>query len=242
MSWWKFFRPKQKPKPTGGDLGPKPIETLMEQVDATPDRPIPFGYKMSWLAVRSSDSGSVCDALEIDNLQPANWKAGYIAAYNGHSFISPPVNGWVLLVGHELPELGHPPHERRWTSLMASLSKKFGVAQYFATHRVSGLDAWACYQGGHEVRAFAYCDEVLVNRGEVTAGELELDYDYLDPSFSVEVSELERGVPNTFVPDEEHTMEVAGRWSVNPQSLDQLDTQPGVGWIGNLGWKSKSER
>lgn len=236
MSWWKLLRLHPRPQPAKIDMGPKPLEKLMERVETTPDRPVPFGYKMSWLTIRSEDAMAVCEALDMENLQPANWQSGFIAAYGGHSFLSPPIDGWVFLVGHELPELGHPPHDRAWSAMLEGLSREFGMVQYFATHRVSGFDAWACYKNGKEQRAFAYCDEVLVNRGELTLSELELDYDFLDPDFSEEDCEPEPGVPNTYYPNEDRTMEVAGKWSLNPMSLNQIDTQPGVGWIGNLTW------
>jgi hypothetical protein len=234
VAWWMRSRRITRVRSSGDLFAPKPLDALFDRIDSTPDSPVGFGYKMSWLAIKASDAGDVVESLRIRNLQAANWHTGFVAAYNGHGFISPSVSGWVFVVSKTLPELGHGADEREWTALMSALSVKYGEAQYFGTHRVSGFNAWARFIGGSEVRAFAHCDEILVDRGAKTAGEEELGYRYFDPESADAESESYWERDDLCYPDEEHVMEVAGKWGVNPQTLDQLNLSPGVGWIGNL--------
>jgi hypothetical protein len=215
-------------------LAPKPLDELFDKVDTTPDKPVNFGYKMLWLAIKTADSQAVIDSLDIENVQPANWRTGFIAAYNDHAFISPPVNGWVFVFSLELPEPGER-SAQKWSSLLSQLSRKLGEVQYFGTHRIVGFHAWARFVNGEEVRAFAYLGEsgeTLANRGEITTSERELAYPYLTRSPDEEESEEDFEYGNC--PDEDHVLEVASKWSINPNALEQLNLAPGVGWIGNL--------
>jgi hypothetical protein len=212
-------------------LGPKPLK----EIDTAPDQPVAFGYKMSWLAIRSSNPPDVISSLELDEVQPANWATGVNAAYNGHTFISPSIDGWVFVLSHRLPELGHHKAAEKWTSLMQRLSAAHGEAQYFATHRVVGFVAWSLWRSGHEERAFAYSgesNETLVDRSSKTAGELELNYRYFDSKSSEAKDPAYRDRADLEYPDEEHVMEVAGKWSINPALLDSRTDALGCGWIG----------
>ncbi len=204
-------------------------------MDAMPDLPIPFGYKMAWLAIPASDPAEVMNSLGLDGAERANWLTGYRAAYAGRLFVSPVVRGWVFVVCRELPPLGHPPHEAQWHSLMHSLSKKFGEAQYFATHRVSAFHAWSRFVRGEEQRSFAYADgQTLVDRGSKTPGELKLAYRYFDENAPEAESDEYWNRSNLSYPDEQHVMEVAERWSINPTKLDKLDSAPGSGWVATF--------
>jgi hypothetical protein len=193
---------------------------------------VPFGYKMNWLAVRAADPNDVIRSLVIDKLQPANWRTGVTAAYDGHTFISPSVDGWVFVLSYHLPGLGHDPSADAWKSIMRSLSATHGEAQYFGSHRVSGYAGWARYVAGREERAFAYCDGTLVDRGPRTQGEIELNHNYFDANSPEASDEGYWERTDLCSPDEEHVMEVAGRWSVNPQTLEARELPAGCGHIG----------
>jgi len=52
----------------------------MPSFDQTPDKPQSFGYKVSWFAVKTSDTASVLDALEFGEAMPANWASGIAGA------------------------------------------------------------------------------------------------------------------------------------------------------------------
>src|SRR5690348_11756406 len=96
----------------GGALGAAAIDspalaqrcTSMPFFDQTPDKPRSFGYKVSWFAVKASDADSVLDAIEFEEARPASWASGLAAAYASQRsdpwvFTSPPVSGWVFVVG-----------------------------------------------------------------------------------------------------------------------------------------------
>jgi hypothetical protein len=72
---------------------------------------------------------------------------------------------------------------------------------------------------GKVVRAFAYSGEqgeTLFDVGAPTDGEKALN--------QKELAE----------PNEETVMQVAGKWGINPQTLDQQGLRAGVGWIGRI--------
>ena len=216
-----------------GPIARKPLDNIAD----TPDTPIAFGYKMCWLAIRTSDTKDVIDALPIDDLQRANWQTGFVAAYEGHTFVSPRVDGWVFVLSQNLPELGpetDPPH---WPMLLDLLAARFDDVQYFATHRVVGFHAWARFLNGEEQRAFAYFGErgeTLVNRGQQTKGEHELGYRYFDETSAEAESDSYWEREDLTFPSEVHVMEVAGKWSINPQTLQDKEYPAGVGWIGAI--------
>lgn len=232
--WWICNRNVTRMHSSADLLAPKPLDTLLDKIDSTPDHPINFGYEMSWLAIQASNSQDVIASLSLDHLQPANWHTGFVAAYNGHAFITPPVDGWVFVVSRKLPELCYDPAANEGTSLLPSLSEKFGDVQFFSTHRVSESHAWARFKDGAEVRAFAYCDGPLVDRGDKTPGEVELGYNYFDTESPEAESDSYWEREDLCYPDEEHVMEIAGKWSINPITLESKDLPVGVGWIGNL--------
>jgi hypothetical protein len=91
----------------------------------TPDKPTPFGYKISWLAVRSEDPRGLAEAIGLRKTTESGWSHGIEAAYRGEAFVSPPVRGWVLVVSSSLPVAGDGKSKDRCTSLLARLIKQF---------------------------------------------------------------------------------------------------------------------
>jgi len=161
----------------------------MPPFDQTPDKPVSFGYKVSWFAVKTSDPASVLDALEFGKGTPANWTSGIEAAYvasreKAWAFVSPPVNGWILIVNSLLPYPVAPNGRRadigaKFDVLFSRLMKRFADVQFFGTHRVSDFTAWARAQGGEPKRVFAFSGsegEVYANVGEQTPEEASLKF------------------------------------------------------------------
>jgi hypothetical protein len=147
------------------------------------------------------------------------------------------VNHWVFVVSYNLPKPDWESGTEAWTLLLSSLSKSYGDAQYFVTHRVVEYHAWVRFTEGKEVRAFAFLGEsgkTLADRGSKTAGELELGYDYLSHDSQDAMSESYWARDDVSFPDEDHVMEMAGKWSINPTLLEKSGLPRGVGWIGNF--------
>lgn len=157
----------------------------MPLFDQTPDEPEPFGFKVSWLALKTSDPAAVLDALELREATPTNWESGLAAMYASKRneawlFISPPVGGWVLAVSNSLPYPTVETHHdigRKFDALFARLMKRFDDVQFFGSHRMVDFVAWARALNGKPVRSFAYAGGaggVLANFGEQTPEEAKL--------------------------------------------------------------------
>lgn len=160
----------------------------MPSFDQKPDTPEPFGFKVSWFAVKALDPASVLDALEFSEATPANWSSGLEAAYGqSHKddpwvFISPPLSGWVLVVGFSLPYPTIETHHdigMRFDLLFSRLMKRFDDVQFFGSHRVVDFVAWARALTGKPIRIFAWSGSagaVLANVGGQTPEEAQLGF------------------------------------------------------------------
>src|SRR5262245_3753617 len=169
---------------------PAQLGAAMPSFDRTPDKPQSFGWKILWFAVRASDPASVLDALEFGPGTQANWASGLWAAYDYDVewvFVSPPVDGWVLVVGGSLGQpvaLGAPPlgdSGRKFDVLFFRLMKRFDDVQYFGSHRIVSLAAWARALKGKPIRIFGVANDgsdwhVHANFGDQTPEEAKLKF------------------------------------------------------------------
>ena len=239
-----------------------------------PDRPVGFGYKICWFAVRTTDAGAVADAMELDRRRPANWKSGMAAAYDQtpgsdryvEVFVTPPVDGWTLAIGFDLPSpaaFGSKTERRKgrhFRRLLSSLASRFDEVQFFGTYRIVGFDAWARPRGGRIERIFSFVDgEVVANEGPQTSEEAALGFLNLgkrspadatryifdraealehDESSAGEETSSGAAVQGRFrnepIPSEDHTIALAGAWSVDPTTLDEQSGPLGVGFVGRM--------
>lgn len=63
-----------------------------------PDKPVPFGYKNSWLCVKAGSPEEVIEKIGLKNPRVSTWKDG---VYGSGVFVSPVLDGYVLVVGWE---------------------------------------------------------------------------------------------------------------------------------------------
>ena len=185
-----------------------------------PDLPVPFGYKCSWLCVKSDDPKEVIEKLGLRNPEPANWDKGIEMAYNGCDFVSPSLDGYVLVVGWGTDVLTLAPE------LLEDSARKFPELQYFTTHRVVDYHAWVKYVGGELVRGYAWvgCDgELLMNKGEITPEEERLGFTNLLPSADADWDKYDK-------PDEDYVLEIAAAWGIDP-SFGNKEYQKSMGYI-----------
>ena len=195
-----------------------------------PDSPVPFGYKTSWLAVRSIDAAAIAAALGFADPDRTPWAQGIKAAYEGSVFVTPPIDGWTLVVGDAVAPLVEQAHGG-WRANLIELSERFGEVQMFTTHRGSELHGWAMARSGTVARAYCYVGEsgeVRYDEGSQTAAEQELGFDFGDPDSAAaeDDSYWER---EDLVPDEGSVMALAGKWSVAPIELSQSSGLPALG-------------
>ncbi len=101
--------------------------------------------------------------------------------------------------------------------LLQRLSRQFGDAQYFATHRDVEMHIWARARKGELVRGYGWLGEknlTLWNEGAPTKEE--------------------RG-RGPRIPDESCVLELACLWSIDPTTLNEQFKEPVMGMLGGWG-------
>lgn len=226
-------------------------------LDRTPDHPVSFGFKTNWFAVRTDDAGKVIARLGLSEPQAANWRSGLTAlnerrlkpGENKYVFVSPPVKGWVMVVGSHLPypegRSGKERQEinRNFQRVFGALSEAFPEVHFFGSYRVVDFVAWARSRGGKTERVMALAEgEVLANVGKLTPEErslslLDVSGLSLEQATAAMVAAYER--PRTerkyLMPDEATPLRIAEAWGgIDPDKLDKADLPKGVGTLAVL--------
>ncbi len=192
-------------------------------------RQLLLDHPCTWLAVKTHNCKRVQRALGLHDATPCSWEEGLVEAQHHKLFVSPPVNGWVLIVGSDLPEPDQDVDE--CFVFLRQLSRKLGHVQYFSVNRVLNYHAWALVDDGQVFRAYAWAGETLWNQGQKTAAEKELDmscYAYGE-SGDITVFPKEPAVPNS-----EKINQLAARWSIDPMSITDNAWQKEQGIVGSL--------
>lgn len=212
-----------------------------------PDRPVGFGYRMTWLAIRTRDVVAVIEALRLNAPEAANWKTGLGSVYDrslgeGHVFVSPPVNGWTFVVGLPLPA----PVSRRFvdkaTPLLIELGRTFVEVQYFSSMPAIDYFAWARMIDGRVTRAFAIGDEgVIWNKGRPTKDEKAMGLKLFEFR-GVRGRKGDVGGEMVLYPTEDHLMSLAAKWSIDPTALAGQKADAGLGFIAEVPRDWRPER
>ncbi len=205
-------------------------QSLLDEM-STPDLPQGFGVKQQWYAVRTEKIQDLANYLGLQDQLPCNWKAGIVEISNlsqPASYITPPVDGWCLITEYagtaDSAALAHGIIQD-----LKEMSKKFGEAQYFQTHRGVDCHAWMKAIQGELIRAYSYngeMGEIILNEGE--SGQIEKLFNLLNSS-----GEFEEEADSGDSPDEELVFKIAADWSIDPSMLDlRTDVQPALGILG----------
>lgn len=202
-----------------------------------PDAPCAFGRQMAWLAVRSRDTAAVVEALRLEAAEPCNWRSGIGSVYDpdlgtDHVFVSPPVNGWTFVVGLAIPHPIGRAFADKCTPLLMRLGRHFVEVQYFFAYPPVDIFAWARLIDGRLVRAFAITDQGVVwKRGRTTREERALGLKLFDFR-GVRGRKGDAGGEMILFPTEEHVLEIARRWSLDPTTLETAEVpRPALGLI-----------
>jgi hypothetical protein len=201
--------------------------------------PVAFGYKLGWFAIRSMDRDAVVRSFQLSNPVEAPWRSGidtvYKDAYNllrssSRVFVSPPVDGWVFVVGQWAMGNGEYQDLREIESRVVAASAEFGEAQAFATYRVVDYHHWVLARDGTLLRSFAVSGgEVFSDAGDPTPVELSLAWFPLNQEHAADDEESDEDREEGDLPGEDDVMKVAGSWSVNPQLLEVSFSDGGKG-------------
>ncbi len=214
----------------------------------TPDGPCPFGYRMSWLAVRTRNTRKVVEILGLGEVEACNWQSGIGAAYDAglgqtRLFVSPPVNGWTFVVGLALPQPLGAAFVDKNGPLLLRLGEVFIEVQYYFAYPMMDFFAWARLIDGRLVRGFAISDEgVIWNVGKPSKDERSLGLKLFDVR-GPRGRKGDAGGPLIMYPTEDHVMRLAGRWGIDPIKVDVAPrTKPALGYIGTAPSVWRSER
>jgi hypothetical protein len=153
----------------------------------------------TWLAVRTLEPEIVRSAL----------------LRKDEFFISPRVNGWVIVTGPGLPDPGDDVDACHL--FLTALSRELGHVQFFHMEKFSAHHAWARLDEGCVTRAYAWAGETIWNQGAQTLAETRLR---LKCSGYGEDSEI--GFWTTkknSMSNVEKIPLLAARWSVDPEIL-----------------------
>src|SRR5205085_11920936 len=93
-----------------------------------------------WLAIRSGNLQAVQSALGLLRPRPCSWEEGLSAAQDRKLFISPPLDGWILVVGSSLPEPAQ--DVDKCFHFILALSQKLGAVQFFSANQAARSHAW----------------------------------------------------------------------------------------------------
>ncbi len=224
-----FYRKKTSTENTGN------IPATPTMADkSTPSPIIGFGYKCMWFAVKTRDRYKVAEILSVKNLSDCNWLTGIDRAYKGSVYITPAIDEWTLACGWGLPYGDNKAGIEEVKGYLQVLSKEFGEAQYFTTHRVTEYHCWIKAIDGQIERVYSYSGESGENiavEGAATSFEQTIN---LANTFSSEAKDSNYHDRQDIIwANEELVMQIAGHWSLNPTRLDErTDISNALGLLG----------
>ena len=177
-----------------------------------------------WLAIKSRSLVKVQSALGLHNAKPCSLAEGMSGGEK--LFISPPINGWILVMGAGLPEPSD--DVDICFRFVMNLSRKLGEVQLFNSSRVLLYHAWVFADRGRVVRAYAWAGKTIWKQGLRTSAERELDlkcFDYTEASERSFFSESDVIAANV-----EKVHLLAARWSLDPACIDErfFSTERGI--------------
>jgi hypothetical protein len=234
----------------------RPVEGV-PVLDQTPDHPVSFGFKTNWFAVRSDDAGQVIASLGLSEPQAANWNSGFntlnerrlMPGGSKYVFVSPPVKGWVLVVGSQLPYPEGREGEARqkidssFQHMFGALSDVFPEVHFFGSYRVVDFVAWARARNGKIERVAAFADgDALANFGELTPEERSLGlFDVSGLSLkqaAMAIAVAREGTQSEqqhLVPREETPLRIAEAWGgIDPSKLEEAGLPKSAGILAVL--------
>ena len=168
-----------------------------------------------WLAVKSRNLLAVQSALGLHNAKPCSWVEGM--ACDEKLFVSPPVKGWILVVGAALPD----PSEDvdACFRFVMHLSRKLGKVQFFSANRVLHYHSWIRAEGTRVVRAYAWAGKTLWQQGQMTSAEKDLEMKCFEYGDNPERATF--GQPDVLALNEDKVPLLAARWSLDPARIEE---------------------
>lgn len=182
-----------------------------------------------WFAIRTSNVAAVQSALHLHNPTPCSWGDG-VARLTEHLFISPAIQGWILVAGQGIPDPADDIDQ--CFHLTLKLSRALGQVQFFSADRTVNHHAWVRVENGRIRRAYAWAGQTLWNQGSVTPAEKALglkSYDYGEAADSFDLSPGDSHRANA-----DKVNALAARWSLDPASVQEEMLTGRFGIVGDF--------
>jgi hypothetical protein len=181
-------------------------------------RAVPFLMPPRWIAIRSTNTPLVRDALGLLDVPAVAWSEALSRSRERALFVSPPVDGWTLVIGAALPD---PATDVDVTyRMLHKLSRSVGEVQFFNADRVLNFHAWARLEDGQVPRGYAWAGGTLWNEGRMTLEERLLGMKcraYAEDPEPVRYGEIPPEQQNT-----ERVILLARRWSIDPVAASEI--------------------
>lgn len=192
-------------------------------------KPSMFEIPTRWLAIKSTNLQIVQSALCMHNPAPCSWEEGLARAHRQKLFIAPPIGGWILAIGSNLPDPSEDVDES--FHFLLDLSRKLGEVQFFSFNRVLQHHAWVKANHGHVLRAYAWAGGVLWNQGPKTHAEIALglkcfNYGEDEPRLF--------GAHDVLRANTEKVSLLAARWSLDPTAINVTRMEKSQGIAGEF--------
>lgn len=212
------IKPRRKPARTAIDTGSWKVHTAIH------------GSPTRWLAIRTTNMHWVQLALQLHKPLPCSWEEGLCAAHEQKLFISPPVGGWILVLGSNLPDPAD--DVDRTFHFIVRLSRKLGEVQFFNINRVVNHHAWVHADEGRIQRAYAWAGRTLWNQGKPSRAEVDLRLRCYDYGEDTDPLHFAQGSPASINTDRVPLL--AARWSIDPAAIEARMMRESHGIAGEL--------
>lgn len=123
----------------------------------------------TWLTVKSRNSEDVARSIGLIDLQSCASSIDLSTADPDIFFVSPPINGWVVVIGERLPDPDTDIDE--CFKFLSEMSERLGHVQYFHGNQALGHHAWVKFIERQVVRAYVWIGETAWNQGSATLAE-----------------------------------------------------------------------
>lgn len=179
-------------------------------------RAVPFQMPPRWLAIKSTNTAIIREFVRATETPP--WSEALARSRERTVFVSPPVDGWTLVIGAALPDSSNDIDQvfRFLTRLSASL----GEVQFFNADRVLGFHAWARVKDGTVQRGYAWAGSTQWNQGWMSLEERLLGLRCR--AYGEEVEPPPYGETSAEQQNTERVSLLARRWSVDPVVASEI--------------------
>ena len=181
-------------------------------------RMMAFPAPVRWIAIHSSHAVRLAEWLGPSAVFGMPWSEALARSRERRFFVSPPVDGWTLVIGSSVPDPAQ--NVDSVYIFLRRLSAVFGEVHYYGADRVLGFHGWARVDRDVVTRAYAWAGETLWNEGRMSIEERELGLrcrTYGEEADAVRFPEMPPEFQNV-----ERVVLLARRWSIDPIAASEI--------------------